>query len=201
MARRKPPRAAGWHWHQRRAHVLPDGSKGCRMCMGQVTPPRRSFCGQPCVDRWLLLKGGSATCRGICEARDGGVCGLCGRDTRAIQARFDATREAARRADLEAVLAGKAGARHAAAVAPRGRSRAGRPAAGPALLDLAGRLGFRLEELAGPRSLWEAHHVVPLAEGGAYYEPSNLMTLCIPCHRHETAMFNARLRAARLAGP
>ena len=198
MARRTPPKNLGWHWHQKRAHILPDGSKGCRMCMGQVTAPRRTFCGPACVDEWVFRKGGSGSCRAICEARDGGVCGVCGRDTGAIQARFDEAREAARRADVEVALAGRPGARHAAAVAPRGRS--GRLAASPALLDLAGRLGFRLEDLLGPRSLWEAHHVVSIAEGGAWHEISNLMTLCIPCHRHETALLNARLRAARSGG-
>ena len=36
------------------------------------------------------------------------------------------------------------------------------------------------------RSLWELDHVVPLIDGGGH-EPSNLQTLCVPCHREKSA--------------
>jgi 5-methylcytosine-specific restriction endonuclease McrA len=52
-------------------------------------------------------------------------------------------------------------------------------------------LGYR------PRkSLWELDHVVPLIEGGGH-EPSNLQTLCAPCHKRKTAREAAARRAAR----
>ena len=42
-------------------------------------------------------------------------------------------------------------------------------------------LGFK------PRkSLWELDHIVPLIDGGGH-EPSNLQTLCTPCHKRKTA--------------
>ena len=42
-------------------------------------------------------------------------------------------------------------------------------------------LGFK------PRkSLWELDHVVPLVDGGSH-DPSNLQTLCTPCHKRKTA--------------
>jgi 5-methylcytosine-specific restriction endonuclease McrA len=48
-------------------------------------------------------------------------------------------------------------------------------------------LGFK------PRkSLWELDHIVPLIDGGGH-EPSNLQTLCTPCHKRKTAV-EARTR-------
>ena len=46
----------------------------------------------------------------------------------------------------------------------------------------------RLRELGfKPRkSLWELDHIVPLIDGGGH-EPSNLQTLCTPCHKRKTA--------------
>jgi 5-methylcytosine-specific restriction enzyme A len=45
------------------------------------------------------------------------------------------------------------------------------------------------------RSLWDADHIVPVVEGGGECDLSNLRTLCLRCHRSETA----RLRARRTA--
>jgi ribosomal protein L37E len=43
-----------------------------------------------------------------------------------------------------------------------------------------------------PRSWWEADHIVPVCEGGAELGLDNLRTLCVPCHRRETADLNRR---------
>lgn len=45
-------------------------------------------------------------------------------------------------------------------------------------------------------TLWEADHVVPLAEGGTN-DLSNYRTLCIPCHKDQTRALAGRLAAAR----
>lgn len=53
--------------------------------------------------------------------------------------------------------------------------------------------------LASPRarrSLWDADHIVPVAEGGGQCDLDNLRTLCLPCHREQTAELRRRLRAA-----
>lgn len=47
------------------------------------------------------------------------------------------------------------------------------------------------------RALWELDHIVPLIDGGSH-DPSNLQTLCVPCHREKTAGEN-RQRASRRA--
>jgi 5-methylcytosine-specific restriction endonuclease McrA len=50
------------------------------------------------------------------------------------------------------------------------------------------RPGFR-------KSLWDADHIVPVAEGGGECDLSNLRTLCLKCHRQATAELRKRLKA------
>ena len=45
------------------------------------------------------------------------------------------------------------------------------------------------------RSLWDADHILPVAEGGGECDLSNLRTLCLRCHREATAALRERLRA------
>ncbi len=51
--------------------------------------------------------------------------------------------------------------------------------------------------LKGRKSLWDADHVVPVAEGGGECDLSNMRTLCLKCHRVHTLALRERLRAAR----
>ena len=45
-------------------------------------------------------------------------------------------------------------------------------------------------------SLWDADHIVPVAEGGGECDLDNIRTLCLKCHRKATA--ELRARACRL---
>ncbi len=49
----------------------------------------------------------------------------------------------------------------------------------------------------GRRSLWDADHVLPVAEGGGECDLANLRTLCLHCHRIMTAGLRARLAKKR----
>jgi 5-methylcytosine-specific restriction protein A len=49
------------------------------------------------------------------------------------------------------------------------------------------RPGFR-------KSLWDADHIVPVAEGGGECDLSNIRTLCLKCHRTATAELRKRLK-------
>lgn len=49
------------------------------------------------------------------------------------------------------------------------------------------------------RSLWDADHILPVAEGGGECDLNNLRTLCLKCHRAVTAELRARLAAARIS--
>lgn len=44
------------------------------------------------------------------------------------------------------------------------------------------------------KSLWDADHIVPVAEGGGECDLSNMRTLCLKCHRLHTAELRERLR-------
>lgn len=48
------------------------------------------------------------------------------------------------------------------------------------------------------RALWDADHIVPVAEGGGECDLSNIRTLCLRCHRAATAALRERLRLLRL---
>ena len=47
------------------------------------------------------------------------------------------------------------------------------------------------------RHVFEIDHITPIIEGGDWFDPANLRTLCIPCHRRETRALAARLAVAR----
>ena len=49
------------------------------------------------------------------------------------------------------------------------------------------------------KSLWDADHVVPVAEGGGECDLDNIRTLCLRCHRATTAELRERLRRGKLA--
>jgi 5-methylcytosine-specific restriction endonuclease McrA len=51
-----------------------------------------------------------------------------------------------------------------------------------------------LRSVGARRSLWDADHVLPVAEGGGECDLENLRTLCLLCHREATADLRRRLR-------
>jgi 5-methylcytosine-specific restriction enzyme A len=58
----------------------------------------------------------------------------------------------------------------------------------------ASRAKANLEWKLGSRtSLWDADHVVPVAEGGGECDISNMRTLCLRCHRVVTSELRSRL--------
>jgi len=67
-------------------------------------------------------------------------------------------------------------------------------------LDFAARRRFlkdwKLRE-GSRKSLWDADHIVPVAEGGGQCDLSNMRTLCLKCHAEATAALRSRLRSER----
>jgi hypothetical protein len=47
------------------------------------------------------------------------------------------------------------------------------------------------------KSLWDADHIMPVAEGGGECDLANLRTLCLVCHRQQTSELRTRLGKAR----
>ncbi|WP_241654291.1 HNH endonuclease [Granulicella sibirica] len=53
---------------------------------------------------------------------------------------------------------------------------------------------YGLATIHARRSLWDADHILPVAEGGGQCDLDNLRTLCLPCHREVTASLRLRRR-------
>lgn len=47
------------------------------------------------------------------------------------------------------------------------------------------------------RSLWDADHILPVAEGGGECDLDNIRTLCLRCHRAATMELRRRLRGVK----
>jgi 5-methylcytosine-specific restriction protein A len=49
------------------------------------------------------------------------------------------------------------------------------------------------------KSLWDADHILPVAEGGGECDLDNIRTLCLRCHRSVTKQLRERIRRAKVA--
>jgi 5-methylcytosine-specific restriction protein A len=47
------------------------------------------------------------------------------------------------------------------------------------------------------KSLWDADHIIPVAEGGGQCDLTNMRTLCLLCHRDATAALRLRLKRVK----
>jgi hypothetical protein len=160
----------------------------CRNC-GRELPGKRCWCwpgveGRDCAHEWNV-RTNPGYARRMVEQRDRGVCCVCGLDTVALK-----------------------GALHAIAARhyPMTEHDYLEAATLLWLLDFdasasnARYWGFRwARAFLGPRTLWQADHVVPVVDGGADLGLANLRTLCIPCHRRETAALRRALAFRRRA--
>ena len=67
-------------------------------------------------------------------------------------------------------------------------------------LDYAARRQFlklwKLRE-GSRKSLWDADHIVPVAEGGGQCDLNSMRTLCLLCHRNATAALRLRLKVLK----
>ncbi len=52
---------------------------------------------------------------------------------------------------------------------------------------------YAMASISARRSLWDADHILPVAEGGGQCDLDNVRTLCLPCHREATAALRLRL--------
>ncbi|MDP9039299.1 MAG: HNH endonuclease [Acidobacteriota bacterium] len=52
---------------------------------------------------------------------------------------------------------------------------------------------YGMNTITSRRSLWDADHIVPVAEGGGQCDLDNLRTLCVVCHREATRRLRERL--------
>jgi 5-methylcytosine-specific restriction endonuclease McrA len=165
------PRPAGYHWDVAKPVVLPCGSRPCRWCKRPVSGRKRNWCGDAeCVKQWTM-RTQPEIFRKVVFERDRGICALCGFDTKTV--------------DTATILSEL-----------RAAQRAGTPTeAILARLDAAYR--WKVAAKIDPaKSPWEADHIIPICEGGDWFDLSNVRTLDTLCHRAVTSAL-ARRRAER----
>lgn len=140
----------------------PNGRSLCRQCGQEVPKGQRSFCGQDCVDAWVV-KTNPTRMREVVFKRDQGVCAICGANTDQL------------RKDFNAFCKAEGIDRHSWSLPLRARQ----------WLQNRGIPPHRKE-------FWDADHIVPVIEGGGECTIDNLRTLCIPCHKQVTKELAAR---------
>ncbi len=142
----------------------------CCWCGDALPKGRRSWCSRRCVDEYLAQT--PAGLRDAVFKRDRGVCAQCERDCESIKERLNAIVQGSCRGISDELA-------HRGLLWRRMLMR----------LTLTTPLGY-------VRSLWEADHVLPICEGGTNVL-DNLRTLCICCHKRETAALAKRRAAGR----
>lgn len=162
-------------------------------CDREVMPPKRTRCSDACGAAWAL-RSNPAMIRRRVEERDHGICALCGVDTakhaRMVRETESLWRWLARREAEERLT--------------RGEKLYERPTdlwRGEIYEWTNEQVAEQLREHGfdhhGGGHVWEADHIVPVVEGGGGCTPDGYRTLCLPCHRSETAKLATRRARAR----
>jgi 5-methylcytosine-specific restriction protein A len=191
----KITRRAGWRSMRPRGARGPNGRPLCIFCAKEVPPGRRSMCsgsfqlpsiakldpkpidprtwkGWGCAQE-VYVRTRPDFARRAVYCRDLGVCLRCGLDTQALK-RLESR-------ELDALMV------HDREIGRIDREARARHAEKFALFS--GSAG----------EFWNMDHASPVAEGGGQCGLENLRTLCVPCHRIESAALAARRAAARKA--
>lgn len=147
--------------------VGPTGRPTCRQCGQECPVGRRTFCSKECVDAWKI-KTDPGYVRILLFRRDHGVCHHCGLDCDAVRRRLrhlalhpDPSDECSNRYCFDAVRTKPCRCRYCETKRQYPGYRAG-------------------------QSYWEAHHIVPVSQGGGECGLDGYWTLCRKCHVGET---------------
>lgn len=180
----------------------PSGRRLCRYvhCNNEVPQGRRAWCSDECVHQYRLQAHWNYA-RQQLRKREKGLCQICGADTRKLKTSLVKLWKAA-------VLIGRQNRLqqnlyHLGAYQELGS------AYGQITTELTQRgfHGFSLElpqswrprkAWKEPSDLWEAHHILPVVEGGTH-SPVNLRTLCQPCHKQMTRSLATRRKSLNAA--
>ncbi len=149
----------------------PNGRNICRCgCGREVEPPRRTFYEEKCVEDYLIRRSPQHAAR-LVYKRDKGICVRCGLDAEAF-------REHVRAIYFE-----------------RWHGRLWWREKPETLKHFLDDLQIREAELN--KSFWEAHHKIAVIEGGGECGLDNYETVCIWCHKKETAELRRRMAEKR----
>lgn len=161
--------------------------KHCTWCNRIVPKYRRSWCGDECAAEWFI-RTRPESARIAVEHRDKGVCATCKVDTKRIERIMSALARGAQNENYTYRVMGH----HTNAPWPGYERRRERLDLARALIGVwLGRV-MRFGMYHEFPHLWEADHIVPVSEGGALCGLEGLRTLCLPCHKKESARLAGR---------
>lgn len=134
------------------------GKRVCRFCLGEVKPPRRTFCGEECVHNWKI-RNDSKYMRALVYERDLGKCAICTVDTRYLKIQWEDLAHSIRfsRADI------KTDPKYVAFLRE-----------------------IRMTHIEVQKTFWHADHIIPVFAGGADGGIDNIRSLCVKCHKEVT---------------
>ncbi len=135
---------------------------------------RKHNCSPKCSEEWRC-KTSPSYLRWVLQQRDKGICALCGIDTISLQKEYGLFRDG----EARGWNSGEYGAKRPLTERREWLNSHGIPY---------GRV---------TSDWWDADHIVPVIEGGGECGLENLRTLCIPCHKHETAELRKRMSRER----
>lgn len=161
--------------HQKNA----EGKFLCGWCGGPVPSGRRYWCGEVCVKEFMIRRSSEWLSNAVYK-RDKGICSECGIDTNEISG-------------LKHLVFRRAHEYWDSARRKYDRI--------PAMTKWLPATQQEARRQWGPwgrtGTLWEAHHIVAVTEGGGCCGLDNMATLCIACHARETAELSRRTAEAR----
>ncbi len=179
-----------------RGHDIATKRPLCHCGCGRVVmPPRRTAFSDECVNEYNR-RNNPATIRRIVQARDKGVCALCRVDTSVHQMMIRETEQ------LWRWLARQEGERLFRSGELKDYEGSRAIAWGTVQWWVDRQVDEQMKERGWSTAvmhLWEADHIIPVIEGGGGCGPEGYRTLCLACHKKETAKLAARLADKRRA--
>lgn len=156
--------------YSRKRPLGPNGERICYNCGGPLPKGRRFNCSPKCSEEWQC-KTSPSHLRFVLKKRDKGVCALCRTDTIALKKQYNEIPKDPNDYNYTAV--------------PTTSARK----------EFLKEHGIPIGRVTG--DWWDADHILPVVEGGGECGLDNYRTLCIPCHRNETAALAKRRARAR----
>lgn len=180
----------------------------CRWCGGEAKPPRRYWCGDACVEAYMIA-GNAEHARRAVAKRDEGFCSGCGLDTRHMTEQLRrlviAEYQAWQGVGSLPMWGGFVRLANFPERMPRYHAICEQyqiPVHKREAIVFKASCVSSYGVIKRPSldSLWEADHIVPVVEGGGACGLEGLRTLCYRCHAYETARLAARRARERRCG-
>ena len=149
-----------------------NGNLLCRWCNRDTGSKRKTFCSPECIHEHKLRSSPGYVREQVFE-RDNGICAECHVDTKTLEFMARALKQ--RFHQVQAI----------------------RPSTELKAETITSIIKYCLGAELGARrgsGYWDCDHIVPVSRGGGECDLSNYRTLCIPCHKKETADLKKKKR-------